>query len=205
MKKQTHQEKEHKEKQGKNKDRLNTFFFHFGNFLIIGSMLGFTFIFYPLASVYFSTPLEIAEITATKGTYLTIPKINAQAEVITNVDPWDEKIYDEALKKGVAHAKGTVLPGIRGTSYLFAHSSGMPWDMTHMNTVFLRLGELQKGDIIIINREGRKYQYQVRELKEVTPSEVQYLLEKKQNQLILQTCTPIGTSINRLLVFADPI
>ena len=35
--------------------------------------------------------------------------------------------------------------------------------------------------------------------------DVSYLIETKKTQLILQTCTPIGTSLKRLLVFADPV
>ncbi|MBA3724259.1 MAG: sortase [Candidatus Levybacteria bacterium] len=181
---------------------MNKLFFHLGNILIVTSLFGFAYIFYPLLQVYIAPPV-IQNVAAQKGTTLTIPKINAQAPVIEMVDPWNEALYDEALKRGVAHAKGTSLPGEDGTTFLFAHSSGMPWEMTRYNTIFLRLGELSVGDRITINRNGRELQYKVTDKKEVDPSEVNYLLQTNKTQLILQTCTPIGTSLKRLLIFAE--
>ena len=175
-----------------------------GNVLIFLSLIGFGYVLYPLFGAYFFQP-QIKEISHQPGTFVTIPKLHAQSPVILEVDPWNEKIYKEALKKGVAHAANTSLPGEKGTIFLFAHSSAMPWELTKYNTIFLRLGELQSGDRISIQRDGKIYSYKVREKKEVLPSEVHYLLDTKRTQLILQTCTPIGTSLRRLLVFADPI
>ncbi len=111
----------------------------------------------------------------------------------------------EALKKGVAQAKGTSLPGEKGTSFLFAHSSGNPLEMNQYNTVFFRLSELVKGDDVIIFRDGVRTRYIVREKKVILPSETEYLRKNDKNQLILQTCTPVGTNLKRLLVFADPV
>ena len=62
-----------------------------------------------------------------------------------------------------------------------------------------------KGDIIIISKDRKLYKYKVTDKKTVWPNEVNYLLETKKTQLILQTCVPIGTSFQRLLVFAEPI
>lgn len=184
---------------------MNRFFFHLGNAMILCSFAGFTFIFYPFITTYLSPPPVIEKIASREGTFITIPKIRAQAPVIENVDPFNESIYIEALKKGVAQAKGTARPGEEGTSFLFAHSSGNPWELTHMNTIFLRLGELEKGDEIEIVRNGTVLKYKVTDKKEVDPTEVNYLLDTKKTQLILQTCTPIGTSLRRLLVFAEPV
>ena len=181
----------------------NKLFYHLGNALMVVSVLVFLFIFYPILWVYLFPP-QINDSLPTKGTFITIPKIHAQSPVTENVDPWNESLYREALKKSVAHAKGTSLPGQEGTVFLFAHSSGLPWELTRFNTIFLRLGELQKGDTITILRNGKKFSYTVREKKEVWPTEVNYLLDTKRTQLILQTCTPIGTSLKRLLIFADP-
>lgn len=183
---------------------MNRFLFHLGNAMILCSFAGFTFIFYPFITTYFSSPPVIEKIEAREGAFITIPKIRAQAQIIENVDPFNEPAYMEALKKGVAQAKGTSHPGEPGTSFLFAHSSGNPWDLTRMNTIFLRLGELESGDEIEIVRNGKVLKYKVTDKKEVDPTEVNYLLDTKKTQLILQTCTPIGTSLKRLLIFAKP-
>jgi len=169
---------------------------------MIFSILGFVFTIFPLARMYL-VPIH-PPLHNLKGTFISIPKINAEAPIIENVNPWDENAYKEALRKGVAHARYTSLPNQTGTIFLFAHSSGMPWEITGYNTVFLRLGELKSKDSITIQKDSHTYNYTVRDTKEVWPNEVNYLLNEKKNQLILQTCTPIGTSLKRLLVFADP-
>jgi LPXTG-site transpeptidase (sortase) family protein len=177
--------------------------YHIGNALIFLSIICFMYIFYPLMHAYISpakSPTEYKKNVA----YLSIPKIKAYAQVKENVDPFNENVYKEALKEGVAHAKGTSLPGDDGTVYIFAHSSGAPWEITRLNTIFLRLSELEKGDIIEIKKNKESYRYRVTQKKEVMPTEVEHLLNTGKTQLILQTCTPIGTDWKRLLVFAEP-
>ena len=105
----------------------------------------------------------------------------------------------------MAHAKGTALPNQAGTTFLFAHSSDVPWRITSYNTAFYRLGKIQPGDQITITYEGEDYFYQVRDKKVVWPIEVEFLTKQGKDQLILQTCTPIGTSLKRLLVFAEKV
>lgn len=181
------------------------FTYHIGNLLIVVSVLSLVLLFgFTYAPLFLPTP-KAEKITSKKGFFVTIPKINAQAPVIPNVDPWNKAIYNKELKKGVAHAKGTALPDGNGTIFLFAHSSLPPWEMTRVNTAFLKLGQLENGDQIQLLKDGKEYIYKVRDKKEVWPTEVQYLTQLEKDQLILQTCVPIGTALRRLLVFADPI
>lgn len=135
---------------------------------------------------------------------IEIPKIQASAKVITNIDPWNQSEYSHALEEGVAHAKGTALPGEGKTSFLFAHSSTELWRLTQYNTPFFKIGELESGDEIIIKKNDQKIRYIVFDKKEVSPEETQYLKQDQGDVLILQTCTPIGTALKRLLVFARP-
>lgn len=180
----------------------------FGNCLIVVSLLGFAILFYPIAQMYLF-PQRIPSSVVNSKTYsVLIPKINAYSPIVRNVDPWDEKEYMKALKNGVAQASGTADPGEAGSIYLFAHSTGNPFEMNRYNTIFYRLSELGVGDKIIINYQGKAYTYLVDDKKEVWPSDIKYLedaLKNKKDQLVLQTCTPIGTSLKRLLVFARPV
>lgn len=189
-----------KKKAKKNKKGIS---YHLGNFLLIGSAVVFLLVFYPLIKVYLFPP-EIKNVQLLNGNYITVPKIHAQAPLIFNVDPFNENSYKQELKKGVAHAKNTALPGERGTIFIFAHSSGNPIEMTNYNTVFLRLGDLEKNDEVIISKDKQQFKYKVIEKRVVWPNEVKYLKEEK-DQLILQTCWPIGTSLKRLLIFAKPV
>ena len=178
--------------------------FHVGNLLIILSVLMAFVVYYPVVSAYLF-PKPIKAQNQLKGDFITIPKIKAQAPLIFNVDPWKESVYQEVLKSGVAHAKGTALPGEEGRSFIFAHSSGNPFQITQYNTVFLRLGELKIGDEIEIKRNGEIYKYKVTQTKIVNPWETEYLMKSGIDGIIVQTCWPIGTSLKRLLVFATPI
>jgi sortase A len=185
--------------------KLNRILQHLGNLLILLSIAGFAYTFYPLIILYIFPPLPPLNINViNKGFYLSIPKIHAYSNVIATVDPWNENTYSKALKRGVAQAKGSSLPNEKGSMYLFAHSSGLPWELTRENTIFLRLGELNINDRILIDYKGKRYTYKVINKIEVWPSETAYLTDvnKKDGLLILQTCTPIGTSLKRLLIIA---
>lgn len=173
-----------------------------GNFLLVGSVLLFLLLFYPLISIYLFPP-KVISIQTLPNNYISVPKIHAQAPITFNVNAFNENEYQEVLKKGVAHAKNTALPGEKGSVFIFAHSSGNPIEISTYNTIFLKLGQLQTNDEIQIKKDNKIYTYKVTEKKVVWPSEVEYIEEKK-DQLILQTCWPIGTSLKRLLIFATP-
>src|SRR5260221_5296417 len=137
---------------------------------------------------------------------VVIPKINAKANIIANVDTGNEAEYDKALSEGVAHAKGTYFPGQGKNIFLFAHSTNAPWNVARFNAVFYLLDKMSKGDQIIIYFADKRYIYQVTDIKTVGPNDTSYLSDDGlAEKLILQTCSPPGTSWNRLLVLAKPI
>jgi sortase A len=176
-----------------------------GNVCMVLSLGGFLFLGYPLLKVYLVSPPYVSAEKPSEQFSLSIPRRKAQSRVIEHVDPWNKAAYTAALKNGVAHAAPSGLPGEEKTVFLFAHSSGPPWEQLYNNTVFLRLGELKSGDEVILERKKRRFLYKVVDKKEVLPNEVQYLEKLDKDQLILQTCTPIGTSLKRLLIFAVPV
>jgi sortase A len=134
---------------------------------------------------------------------IVIPKIEAVAPVFANIDSQDSKAFLPVLKKGVAHAKGTALPGQAGNTYLFAHSTDAFYNVGYYNAVFYLLGKLQKGDEIFVYYRGEKIHYLVSEVKVVDAKNVEYLGNFNQgNTLTLQTCYPPGTTLRRLVVVA---
>ncbi|PIP74710.1 MAG: hypothetical protein CO135_02590 [Candidatus Levybacteria bacterium CG_4_9_14_3_um_filter_35_16] len=188
----------------KQKKPKKPFAFYIGNLLMLFSALLLLYIYYPYIMLFVFTP-KVDNNIIKNGTYIQIPKINAQAPIFKDINPWKEADYRPVLEKGVAQAKGTAFPPQNGTIYIFAHSSDLPWRIARYNTIFLRLGELTKGDIVKIFDKGKQYNYKVMDKKTVWPNEIKYLEKNQENKLILQTCTPIGTSLMRLLVFAVPI
>lgn len=171
------------------------------NLLIGGSLFLLLVVYLPIVRTY----LPASSTPSDPNFSIVIPKINASAPLIDNVDPWNETEYREALGRGVAIAKGFAKPGEDGATFIFAHSSDSPWRITSYNTVFFRLGELKSGDLVEVNYGGERHKYAVSYILEVWPDEVDAITKQQGNKLILQTCTPVGTSLKRLLVFAVPL
>lgn len=134
---------------------------------------------------------------------IIIPKIKANSKVIAQVDPYNPKVYQYALTKGVAQAKGTAFPYEEGNMFLFSHSSVNFYEAQHYNSIFYLLGKLEKGDIIDIYYAGKKYTYAVTGKTIVSPEDVSFLQKgSKGHSLTLMTCWPAGTSLKRLLIEA---
>ncbi len=137
---------------------------------------------------------------------ILIPKIGANARIFPNTDPSSEGQFLPVLQKGIAHAKGTVFPGLAGNIYLFAHSADNFWNAGRYNASFYLLRNLKTGDDVAIFYQDRRYNYKVTESKIVNAEDISYITnaQKGTEQLILQTCWPPGTTWKRLLVFAKP-
>jgi len=134
-----------------------------------------------------------------------IPKINAASNISANINPQDQSSYEQALKKGVAHAAGSHFPSDNGPVFLFAHSSTLSFGVIDYNAVFYLLRKLENFDQIYIYYYGKKYLYKVTDKKIVNTDEVHILDEFKDKEvLILQTCYPPGTQLKTLLIIATP-
>ncbi len=137
---------------------------------------------------------------------IVIPKIGASAKVFPNIDATEEKEFLPVLFKGVAHAKGTVLPGVSGNIYMFAHSTDNFWDVGRYNAIFYLLKDLTPGDEVIVYFQNVRHNYVVSSSKIVEASDTSAIMQSHggAETLILQTCWPPGTVWKRLLVYARP-
>lgn len=137
---------------------------------------------------------------------IVIDKIGASASIVKSVDPYNSQVYQRALRDGVAHAKGTKLPGEGGNIFLFAHSSADLLTAERYNSVFYLMHHLVVGDVIKVWKDGVEYDYAVTEKLFVSPSDTKYLtLKSTSEQLTLMTCWPPGTTLKRLIVIAKLI
>lgn len=137
---------------------------------------------------------------------LFIPKIDAKAKVIPNVDSGTPKNYLAALSEGVAHAAGTNFPGQGKTIFLFSHSTDSPINIARYNAVFYLLRKLEKGDRVIVYFLGQEHVYVVTDKFVTEPNDTAWLKDNGSGErLILQTCDPPGTSWKRLIVVARPL
>lgn len=132
---------------------------------------------------------------------IVIPKINANARVIANVDPNNEAEYQQKLTQGIAHAKGSSLPPDTGMMFLFAHSSVDFYKANRYNSIFYLIHKLELNDDIFVFYDDKKYRYQITESVIVEPDEVSYLTQGENERTIrLMTCWPPGTTHKRLIV-----
>ena len=154
-----------------------------------------------------SGPLEKILVPKDTQFSIVIPKIGASEKIIPNVDSSNEDEFLTVLQKGVAHTKGSVFPGISGTTYLFAHSTDNFWNVGRYNAVFYLLKDLGIGDDVIIFFENERHNYKVVDSKIIEADDVSHLIKSQEGgeeKVILQTCWPPGTTWKRLIVTAKP-
>ncbi len=137
---------------------------------------------------------------------LIIPKLNVDVPVHFNIDLDDVM---SAMNNGVAHYSipgANALPGQIGNVVITGHSAGDIYSNNQYKFIFSGLERLENGDLIYINYESVRYTYSVVKKETVDPSDVDAVTpETDKPQLILVTCTPLGTSKYRLLVTAEQI
>ncbi|MDQ1486874.1 MAG: sortase [Actinomycetota bacterium] len=112
-----------------------------------------------------------------------------------------EGVSTSDLQKGPGHYPGTAGPGQIGNFVLSGHRT------TYL-APFNGLGDLAKGDAIVIETRDTYYTYRVTELKVVLPTEVGVVLpvpdtpraKPTQALITLTTCTPKYSATHRLIV-----
>jgi LPXTG-site transpeptidase (sortase) family protein len=145
---------------------------------------------------------------------LIIPKIGKNVAIVRpsmdaliNED-WKkfEQDIQDALRDGVVHYPGSARPGQAGNFFVTGHSSYYPWDPGKYKDVFARLHELEIGDRYSVYYGGEKHVYRIISKREVRPTDVSVLDQPMDKRLsTLMTCTPIGTTLRRLILTAEEI
>jgi sortase A len=139
---------------------------------------------------------------------LIIPKINVDVPVIYDVTP-DYDSQMKAMEQGVAYfgiPGANSKPGQIGNTVLSGHSSNDIIDPGSYKFIFAQLDRLNKSDTIYVNYNGVRYTYTVTKKEVVAPTEVSKLVYPTDKPVLtLITCTPLGTSLNRLLVTAEQV
>jgi sortase A len=139
---------------------------------------------------------------------LIIPKINVDVPVLYDTQP-DYNSQMKAMQNGVAWfgiPGADSKPGQIGNTVLSGHSSNDVIDQGSYKFIFARLDHLEKGDTIFVNYNSKRYTYTVTSKVVVQPTDVSKLVYTTDKPLLtLITCTPLGTSLNRLLVTAEQV
>lgn len=127
--------------------------------------------------------------------------------ITPNVDSFEEKIYNEVLKDGLAHFRTTPLPGGGGNSFIYGHSAVPTYFKNHTNSpevAFTILEDIKIGDEVKIEKDGKIYTYVVKKKKVVSPDDFSILGQQSWKETVtLMTCTPVGIGTHRLIVTAE--
>lgn len=158
----------------------------------------------PASSIEAVNPAVTATVSADPK--LIIPKINVDVPVAFGI-PLSQ--VNSAMRTGVAHyriAGASAFPGQLGNVVISGHSAGDVYNNDPYKFIFSGLERLNTGDMIYVNYNSKRYSYSIIKKSVVLPSEVAAVTEKfDKPMLILVTCTPLGVSTHRLLVFAEQV
>ena len=143
---------------------------------------------------------------------LMIPKLNVEVPVTFGANS-DVKSMGSAMLNGVAHFSipgASALPGEIGNFAVSGHSAGNVYESSQYKFIFSGLTRLTNGDLIYMDYNGTRYTYRVTGTNTVDPTDSPALRRIANENpgkpmITLITCTPLGTSKYRLLVYGEQI
>ncbi len=152
-------------------------------------------------------PLISQSAAVSPNPQIIIPKINVQIPVVYGVNTIDDAVVEKALENGVVHYADTARPGQDGNAVIVGHSSNNIFNPGKYKFAFVLLSRLDKGDVFYLEKDGKRYTYQVYKKDIVDPTNVSVLNGDgtKSATATLITCDPPGTSIHRLVVVGEQI
>jgi sortase A len=150
-----------------------------------------------------------ADVNVSADPRLIIPKINVDVPVLYDISN-DYTSQMAAMQKGVAQFAipgASSHPGQIGNTVIAGHSSNDLIDPGDYKFIFAQLEKLQVGDTIYANYQSKRYTYTITKKEVVVPTDVSALVYDTGGKpvITLLTCTPLGTSTNRLLITGQQV
>jgi LPXTG-site transpeptidase (sortase) family protein len=135
--------------------------------------------------------------------YLTIPKLRINHAKV------ESQPSDLDPDKALGHYVGSSYPGEKGNAFIYGHSV-LPafYNPKNYKSIFSTLSTLEVGDQFTIEYNNKTYKYAVEGKKTLKPDAVDPLASFKpaylnDSTVTLMTCSPAGTKLKRLLVYAS--
>lgn len=135
---------------------------------------------------------------------LSYQNLGISAPITWDIDYQDPKV-DQLLPNSLVHFKNTAKPGQVGTVVITGHSSNYVWIKGSYNDIFAPLEKATAGDLVQISYQNKTYTYKTTKKYVIKPDQTAILKPTTGVSLRLITCTPIGTSLNRLVIEAVQI
>lgn len=153
-----------------------------------------------------NTPIISEGLAVGEEPEILIPKINVEIPVVYGVDSIDEADVQRALEDGVVHYASTAKPGENGNVAVVGHSSNNIFNKGKYKFAFVLLNRLETGDTFYLQKDGKRYTYQIYKKAVVSPTDVSVLAQtEKPATATLITCDPPGSTANRLIVVGEQI
>ncbi len=131
---------------------------------------------------------------------ISIPKLRIKSATVS--------VDTLAFYNSLSHFPGSALPGEVGNVFITGHSVLPQFtDTSNYRTIFSKLPDLEIGDTIDVDLDGKNYQYIVQYKKIVDPKDLSVLapISKNAKNLTLMTCVPPGTSLKRMVIISSLI
>lgn len=125
---------------------------------------------------------------------LVIPQIGVDAEILEGGNV-------SVLNRGLWRRPRTGTPEKGGNTVITGHR----FLYTNGPNTFYALDKMKIGDRFLIFWNGAEYDYEVEDIRTVTPDRVEIERDTKEDIVTLYTCTPLWTSQNRLVVRAKRV
>jgi LPXTG-site transpeptidase (sortase) family protein len=138
-----------------------------------------------------------------KQNTLEVPKISIEVPIVFSSSA-EKTLLTKDLDKGVVYYPGSVYPGQNGQIIILGHSAPPNWPKIKHDWVFTDLNELEIGDVIYIDLNGKQYTYIVKQKKIINRgADVPVLAESADNNVLtLISCWPPGKDYQRIAVQA---
>lgn len=148
-------------------------------------------------TVYFpaiSDAVSLKQASLPKENRLVIPKIGVDVEIVEGKD-------ERSLYRGIWHVPDSSNPEQGGNTVLTGHRFQY---LSGPRTLYL-LDQMEVGDVLIVYWNGKEYDYRIGERRIVNPDAVEILNPTTDPRLTVFTCTPLFSTTQRLVLFAEPI
>lgn len=133
------------------------------------------------------------------GDWIRIPSIDVAVPLALSPTMDDNDVLD-TLNLGAALYPNGIQPGRLGNTFISAHSTGEPWKGKY-RFAFLRINELEPGNLIHLDYQGTRYTYKIAGKDIVTPSpDYQVISNRPIPTITFMACWPLWTTDQRLLV-----
>ncbi|MBI2012473.1 sortase, partial [Candidatus Curtissbacteria bacterium] len=135
-----------------------------------------------------------------KEFYLTVPKLKIKGAKVL--------VDNLNFYKNLSHFPGSAIPGEAGNSFITGHSVLPQFaDPEDYRAIFTKLSDLEIGDDVVVEIEGRTLHFTVQYAKVVDPHDTSVLapISPSGRNLTLMTCVPPGTNSKRLVVITSLI